>query len=221
MPESKLDLKKRRIRAFFLTLEKKHKKHEETEELEEKISKEGMVYLQMRLPVEKITEEFENSLKEKIEHNIIKANIREATESDLENLMNLYNRAWLTTNTPFRPINVESLKLIFDDPLTVILIAKVYGQDSGFVILDFEGKHQEMGVIAGLGVIPRFQRRGLGTILGMAAWNYFKEKGVKELRCEVYKDNEISKSFIKWIGFDEIGEKRYKKDDFLLSERNS
>ena len=43
----------------------------------------------MRLPVQKITEDFEGKLKDKIEHNIIKAKIREATASDLETLKNI------------------------------------------------------------------------------------------------------------------------------------
>jgi len=29
-----------------------------------------------------------------------------------------------------------------------------------------------------------------------------KEKNVKEIRCEVYRDNKVSHAFIKWIGFE-------------------
>ena len=177
-----------------------------------------MVYIQMKLPVEKITPEFEAELIETIEKNFIHANIREATRKDLKIIMDLYNKAWLTSNTPFRPITVDSLRQIIEDPDTVFLISKVYGIDAGFVILDFEGKNKEYGIIAGLGVLPRFQRKGLGTILGMAAWNYFKNKGVIELRCEVYKDNLGSHSFIKWIGFEEYKKMLYRKEDFLIEE---
>src|SRR3972149_11864395 len=100
--------------------------------------------------------------------------------------MNVYNKSWLTSNTPFRPITIKSLKIILEDPDTTLLIAKVYGQDSGFVLLDFEGENKEYGVIAGLGIVPKFQRRGLGSILGIAPCNFFKEKkAIKELRCEV------------------------------------
>ena len=212
----KTDLKKNRIRAFFLTLEGKGEKEKESAESAFRdIEREGMTYIQMRLPVEKITEEFENILKEKIEHNILHANIRVAEHEDLEDLMHIYNRAWLTSNTPFRPITVEAFELISRDPDVIILIAKVYGTDAAFVILDFEGENKEIGVIAGLGVIPRFQRRGLGTILGMAAWQHLKEHyNIKELRCEVYKDNHVSQAFITGIGFEPFGEKTYTKEDF-------
>ncbi len=219
MSESKLDLKKRRIREFFSTFKSKHK-DKDISEIQKEVLQQGMIYTQVRLPVEKITKDFEDSLKEKIEQGIFRANIRVASKSDLNSIMELYNKAWLTANTPFRPIEIDSLKTIFNDPDTIFLIAKVYGRDSGFVILDFEGENKEFAIIAALGVIPRFQRKGLGTVLGMAAWNYIKENhlNVKEIRAEVYKDNFSSSNFIKWIGFEEFGKKLYRKEDFLIEE---
>ena len=211
----KLDLKKKALRTYFLHIEESGKKGE-ISKIQKEILDQGMVYLQMRLPINKITKEYENSLKEKIEHKIFHAKIREATEKDLATVKNIYNRAWLTSNTPFRPIEKDTLKKIFNDPGTVFLIAKIYNIDGGFIILDFEGENKEFGVIAGLGVLPRFQGKGLGTILGMAAWNFFKEKGLKELRCEVYKDNQISYNFIKGLNFEEFGKKIYRKEDFEL-----
>ena len=71
-------------------------------------------------------------------------------------------------------------------------------------------------IIAGLGIIPRFQRKGLGTVLGMAAWNYFKEADVKELKCEVYIDNITSYTFISSLGFEEYDTTVYKSEDFQL-----
>ncbi len=220
MPETKLSFKKNRIRDFFLLLDNKTKTKERLNETEDDLVNKGMVYVQMRLPVEKISPEFEASLKKKIQENFIKAKIRVATNDDLESLRALYNRAWLSTNEPYRPIEIETLEKILNASDTIFLIAKVYGIDAGFAILDFEGNDKEIGNIAGMGVIPRFQRKGLGTILGMAAWNYFKEKGVKELSCEVYKDNNVSYTFIKWLGFQESGKKVYRKEDFLIEEND-
>jgi len=219
MSESKLDLKKRRIREFFSTFKPKHK-DKDISEIQQEVLQQGMIYIQVRLPVEKITKDFEDSLKEKIEQSIFRANIRVASKSDLKSVMELYNKAWLTANTPFRPIEIDSLKTIFNDPDTIFLIAKVYGRDSGFVIVDFEGENKEFAIIAALGGIPRFQRKVLGTVLGMAASNYIKENhpNVKELRAEVYKDNFSSSNFIKWIGFEEFGKKLYRKEDFLIEE---
>ncbi|MFX0006428.1 MAG: GNAT family N-acetyltransferase [Promethearchaeota archaeon] len=217
----RLDLKKRKIRAFFLSIETKKKQDEEVDKKSEELYQDGMVYIQMRLPVDKITTEFETKLKEKIEHNIVKANIREATNEDLDSLKHIYNRAWLTSNTPFRPITKTDLKKILEYPETVFLIGKIYGTDASFLLLDFEGENKEFAIIAALAVIPRFQRRGVGTILGMASWQYLKEHfpNVKEVRCEVYKDNKVSYSFIKGLGFEEYDTKIYKKEDFEIQEQ--
>ena len=215
MPHTRASFKQNRIRTFFLSFESSPKKKDSVEEIKEEIEKTGLTYIQMRLPVEKITPEFEAKLNDKLEHNILHAKIRESTKEDLENVMNIYNKAWLTSNTPFSQISVESLKEIYEFPDTVILIAKVYGIDAGFIILDYEGSNREYGIIAGLGILPRFQRRGLATILGLSAWKYFKEKGVRELRCEVYTENKASYNFIKLLGFEEFGKKTYKVDGFI------
>ena len=211
MTESRISLKKRRIRSLFLTFEKKQ---DTDDDLENELLTSGLEYIQMRLPVVKITPEFEKKIKEKVDKNILQAKIREADSEDLKSVVALYNRSWMTSNTPYSPISVESMKIIFKAPETKILIAKVYGSDGAFVILDFEGPNNQYGIIAGLGVIPRFQRKGLGTVIGAAAWNYFKEKGVKELRCEVFKDNTVSYNFIKSIGFEEFNRITYKNEDF-------
>jgi ribosomal protein S18 acetylase RimI-like enzyme len=209
--KNRLDLKKTTLRNLFSHLERE-KDNGVVSSYEEKLQ--SMVYIQMRLPIEKITKEFEENIKKKIEANIYQAKIREATEKDLEIVTEIYNKSWLTSRTPFRPIEKETLKTIFHHSDTIFLIARVYGIDGGFVILDLEGDNKEYGVIAGLGIIPRFQRKGLGTILGLAAWSHLKEKGIKELRCEVYKDNNVSYQFIKGLQFEEYGEKTYRKEDF-------
>ena len=215
----KVDLKKRRIRALFLSIEKKKKHKDIFDENIEELYKDGMVYIQMKLSVKNITKEFEEELKQKVEHNILKAKIRKAKKEDLESLKNIYNRAWLTSNTPFRPIRKTDLLTILEHPETVFLIAKVYGIDAAFVLLDFEGEQKEYAIIAALAVIPRFQRRGLGKILGAYIWNFIKENynNVKEIRAEVYKDNIVSYAFIKGIGFEEYERKVYKKEDFEIN----
>ncbi|TXT67498.1 MAG: hypothetical protein BAJALOKI1v1_80031 [Promethearchaeota archaeon] len=211
MPET---LKSKRIRGFFQRLETSIL--EEAEQKEDQEKEISLEYVQMKLPVESITDEFEAEIKSKVEKNFLNAKIREASHEDLESVLQIHNRAWLTANEPFRPIELDTLEKIYEYPDTVLLIAKVYGQDGGFIMLDFENEGK-IGVIAGLGVLPRYQRKGLGTVLGMAAWNYFKTKGVEELRCEVYKDNTVSYSFIKSLGFEEYERKRYTKDDFTLA----
>jgi len=206
MSSSKLNLKKRKIRSYFLSVDKKDQKEEEVVSLE---------YIQMKLLVSDITPEFEESLTKKVKSNMLRAKIREADEDDLQSVKYLYDRSWLTSQTPFSAISISSLKTIWEYPETIILIAKVYGSDAGFAILECEGENQEIGVIDGMGILPRFQRKGLGTVIGMAAWNYFKDKQVKELRCEVFTGNSVSYQFIESIGFEEYDKKTYRREDFF------
>ncbi|MHA1671409.1 MAG: GNAT family N-acetyltransferase [Promethearchaeota archaeon] len=213
MPNSNSSFKKKAVRSLFLSFNKEEKTKDD---IDNQILASGMKYIQMKLPVVKITPEFEAEVRSKIEHGVFKANIREASLKDLEIVVYLYNRSWLTSSTPYTPITIEILKKIASYHETVILIARVYGTDGGFAILDLEGPNNEYGIIAGLGVIPRFQRKGLGKILGMAAWNHFKKIGVKELRCEVYYENKASYNFISSLGFEEFGSKVYRSEDFNL-----
>ena len=213
MSDLRPSFKQRTIRSLFLSYDKTQKT---TEDVENEILTTGMKYIQLKLPVEKITKEFEAEITRKVEKSFLNAKIRDATKRDLESVVYMYNRSWMTSCTPFSPISIDTLKKILEYPETKILIARVYGIDGGFVILDLEGPNNEYGVIAGLGVLPRFQRKGLGTVLGMAAWNHFKNLGVKELRCEVYHENKVSHTFIVSLGFEEFGEKVYKSEDFQL-----
>lgn len=217
MSEPTFSFKKNMIRSHFLNYEKKS----DLQQKEGKKEKIDMTYIQMRLPIKKITPVLEGKLKEEIEQNILRAKIREATEQDLEIIVNIYNKAWMTSNEPFSPLSVASLSKLYNDPLITILIAKVYGIDAGFVILDFEDSKKEYGIIAALAVLPRFQRKGLGKILGMTAWNFFKKKGVKELRCEVHINNKVSYNFIKSLEFEEFDRRVYKKEDFSVPGQNA
>jgi L-amino acid N-acyltransferase YncA len=193
--EGRLSLKKDKIRKIF---------HHISDEIRD-IFEERSNYIQMRLPVEKITEEFEQSLKEKIAHNIIHAEIRVASENDIDTIMKIYEDAWHTTTMPTRNVDKNTFLKLHKEPETYFLIARVDSTDAGFILLDFEGENESIGVIGGLGILKTFQHKGLGTTLGMAAWNYFKEhhSHVKELRCEVHKDNKPSYKFIKALGFEE------------------
>lgn len=160
-------------------------------------------YIQMRLPVQDITKEFEEKLKEKIEHNIIHADIREAKPEDLDSIVSMHDKSWKSAPMPYHQLNKEKILKLFKDPEIKFFISTVDSVDSGFIVLYFTGDKNEIGVIAGLGIIPELQRKGLGTILGMAAWDYFKKEDVKELRCKVYRDNKVSYNFIKGLGFRE------------------
>lgn len=156
------------------------------------------------MPIEKITEEYVDSILKRIEKIQFQPKIYKAKEQELVDIADLYHRSWLTSNVPFRKILLDDFKRIFKNPNMEFLIAKLHGNLVGFVILDLEGEILEHGVIVALGIKPRYQRRGIGTILGYAAWNHFKQKNVKDLRCEVHVRNERSLKFMNSLGFEEF-----------------
>jgi len=88
--KSKLKLKKAQIRSFFLSFEKKGITKKE---IENDLLITGLEYIQMKLPVSNITPEVEEKLKKKVEHNILRAKIREAKLEDLDSVMYIYNRS--------------------------------------------------------------------------------------------------------------------------------
>ena len=192
--QSRLALKKERLRRAF---------HHVVDGITELIYDRSS-YIQMRLPVDKITPEFEKQLRDKIEHSVVHAKVRIANKEDIEHIMQVYDKAWHSSPMPIREVSKQTFIKLFEDSSSVFLIASINSVDAGFMLLDFEGKKNEFGIIGGLGVLPKFQHKGLGTTLAIAAWDYFKKKGAIELRCEVYKDNNIPLAFIKRLGFEEM-----------------
>ncbi|MHA2288561.1 MAG: GNAT family N-acetyltransferase [Promethearchaeota archaeon] len=164
----------------------------------------GMAYRQMRLSIEVMTPEQEKEYNKEISLNPLKAKVHEATDKDIDDLVYLYNKSWLTSNTPFSRIETETMVSLYQDPEIIILIAKVYGISAGFIILDFEGVKDHYASILALGILPRFQHRGLGRFLGFNSWEYFTQSDIKELRSEVYVNNTVSYKFNQAMGFKEI-----------------
>ncbi len=164
------------------------------------------VYIQMKLDLEYLPPEF---LEEIEEFRLSGITIRKATGDDLAIFVKLYNRAFMRGADPWSPATEAQFADILNHKTSVVLIAESDGEDVGFIITDLEGKDHEVGVICGLGTDPRWQRHGIGRFLGIASWDYFRKLAVKELRCEVFEDNQPSYNLIKGLHFQEYGKKVY------------
>ena len=161
-------------------------------------------YIHLKLPTDKITKDFEKIFHNKVEHNLFKPIIELASIKDAQRVSKIYNRAWLTSGVPFSPMKYSKFEILFEDPKCNVFIAKVFGIDAGFIVVYLEGENDEFGIIAGLGIIPRFQRKGIATALALTAWEHFLlPNNVKELRIEVYKSNKPSLNFVDSLGFEE------------------
>ncbi|MHA1236921.1 MAG: GNAT family N-acetyltransferase [Candidatus Hodarchaeales archaeon] len=134
--------------------------------------------------------------------------IRPVEEKDEVNFIRAYNRSFITAPDPYRSLANEDFKL-FDPRSTFVAI--LYGQIVGFIFLTIEDliKNSEVvgkqGVIAGLGVDPRYRRRKIAFLLAAQAATFFSKHCVDELVCEVYYLNKVSYSFIQNFGMTRTG----------------
>ena len=158
----------------------------------------------LRLPIEKITAEFEKKFKDRLIPHSENPNIREVKEDDYESIVHIYNRAYKNLHEKALPINIDIVRDMDEDPESVILVADIDSKIAGLIILEFEGLNSEFVTITDWAVSPKFRRKGIGTRLCIASWDYFKPKGIKEIRCEVYVKNPVAYNFIKAMGFEEI-----------------
>ncbi|MHA2248166.1 MAG: GNAT family N-acetyltransferase [Candidatus Hodarchaeales archaeon] len=119
-----------------------------------------------------------------------------------------YNRAFITAPDPYRSLTLEDVQH-FNPETTFVAI--LYGKIVGFVFLVIEpltknGKTLgKQGVIAGVGVDPRYRLKRIAYLLAAKAAKYFADNDVIELVCEVYFENKVSYSFIRSFGFSHTG----------------
>ncbi|MHA1805321.1 MAG: GNAT family N-acetyltransferase [Promethearchaeota archaeon] len=167
-------------------------------------AKDGRHFIEMRLPIYKITKEFESALRKKYEHVLSTIKIREAHKKDVNIVRDLYNISWSTATMPFNPIQNSTLLNAIKNPDITILIASQDSEDVGFIILKVEKNHEKVGNIIGIGILSEFRYQGIGTALAIASWDFFKKKNVSELKCKVFSENKSAYKFMTRLGFEEI-----------------
>ncbi len=129
-------------------------------------------------------------------------------ETDVEKFLRVYNRSFISAPDPYRSLTHHDFKH-FDPESTFVAI--LYGQIVGFIFLTVEPLIKnslevgKQGVIAGLGVEPRYRRRKIAFLLAARAAEFFSDQSVDELICEVYYKNKVSYSFIQNFGMTKTG----------------
>jgi len=130
-------------------------------------------------------------------------------DTDTEEFIRVYNRAFITAPDPYRSLSYKDATHFNEDST---FLAVLYGRIVGFIFLVIEpliksGKEIGLqGVIAGIGVDPRYRRRKIAFLLAARAAEYFTQNSVDELICEVFEENRVSINFIRSFGFQPTGE---------------
>ncbi|MBD3195054.1 MAG: GNAT family N-acetyltransferase [Candidatus Lokiarchaeota archaeon] len=164
-------------------------------------------YIKMRLPVKYIEKDTIPELRNAVKNLDIKPEIHVADKSEINDLNNIYHQSWIASDLPMKGVTQELIRDIFNDKNTRFLIAQIENKNVGFILVEFDKKNEDIGIISGIGILPEHQSLGLGKFLALQSWKFFKEKNVKTLQCEVYEKNVKGIKFIKSLGFQEYGEK--------------
>lgn len=167
-------------------------------------------YIIMNLPMNKVSPEklAEMASKTRQVRPLLKSWV--AGEADIPRLVDLYNASFFQCPDPYRPVTEADMRAIFEK--STIIMGTMYGADAAFIVNKIEtrtnetGKVERLGVICGIAVHPRFRQKGLATAIGLAAYDFFKDKAVDCLQCEVYEKNDPSMAFITWVGFRPAGQ---------------
>lgn len=127
------------------------------------------------------------------------------SKEDKKIFSDLFNLVLLSSPDPWTPITEDDAETYFKDGT---YLAFLYGKCVGYGVLTIENTNQgKIGVIAGMGVHPKFRRKKVALKLALAMGQWFLNKDdIKTLQCEVYEKNTVSYKFISSFGFVKIDE---------------
>lgn len=127
-------------------------------------------------------------------------------ETDLEKFTELYNAIFLAAPDPSRSLTLEEAKSFEEESTFVALLGSTF---AGFIYLTIDHAFTDpkalAGAIAGIGVLARYRGKKIGIRLLNHAIDYFKDKGVEYLICEVYEKNEPSRRMFEGMGMKIVG----------------
>lgn len=209
MIKSRVSLKNTIIKSLFINLDKNKLNEYDIDKIHSTLIEDGLYYLQMRLPISKITQEYISNIKKHIGLVDLNIEVCEASKKDIDSILSIHRRAWEDSNILFVPTNKETFEILFDYLETILLIARLNGKNIGYLILDCDGPKKQFGIIAGMGVLPESQGRKVGLSICLEAWNYLKKLNFEELRFEIYIENKKCIQLAKLLSFQLYKVKRY------------
>lgn len=193
---SKLDHiihRERRVQKALQKTELDHKKHK---------------YYIMEIPIAKVPDfisKYENLKSQRLASNAVTVRpYNHLDPKDNQIFTEIFNLILLTSPDPYRPLTVSDAEKFFKEGT---FLAFLYGKCVGYGVLTIEKTDLgKIGVIAGIGVHPKFRRKKVAQKIAVELGKWFLEqKDLIKLQCEVYEDNLASQQFISSFGFQIVG----------------
>lgn len=126
---------------------------------------------------------------------------------EVDDFQMLYNTIFFTSPDPTREISRSDAESF---PAERTFIAWLYNKMVGFIYLTIEDDPLEtgetVGAIGGVGVLSMKRGKKIGAKLLERAINFFKDKEVSKLICEVYEKNADSLRMFRGLGMVIVGE---------------
>ena len=169
-------------------------------------------YFIMEIPIEKVPEaiqmfEKKSSSSNRLAFNAV--NVRQYNNQDPKDnelFTEIFNLVLLTSPDPYRPITLTEAQKFFKEGT---FLAFLYGRCVGYGVITIEKDTEigKIGVIAGIGVHPKFRRKKVAQKIAIELGKWFLSRpDLVKLQCEVYEDNVVSQQFISSFGFKIVGE---------------
>lgn len=161
-------------------------------------------------------------------------NVRKAVQADLSEVFQVFQDAIrnLNANGIFQwdeiypaeadlraDIEKETLYVcaVGDAIAAVFVLNRAY--DPEYETGDWQYGQSRFYVVHRLCVNPAFQGKGIGTRAMMAAESIVKQLGGESVRLDAFSQNLISNKLYQKLGYDKVGEVRFRKGLFYLYEK--
>ncbi|MFX1396407.1 MAG: GNAT family N-acetyltransferase [Promethearchaeota archaeon] len=158
----------------------------------------------MKLLIDFINQNLKKQLKYKLNSSLKDLTIVETKTDDAYSVLNIHSSCFNNLNYSREVLNLKKIQNFYNFPGTRIYIAKHKGNDIGYIILELEGPTGEYGIISSVGVLPKYQRKGVGTSLILKAFLYFEQNNVIQILSEISLLNYAGYNFLKSVNFEDF-----------------
>ncbi len=161
-----------------------------------------LAFVQMKIVLKFINSNLKKNLKIKLDSQLKDLIIKKTNVTDIKSILKIYRICFNNLNYSRVTLNAEKLRDHFNSPNSCGFLAEYEGREIGYILLEVDGVSNKHGIISSVGVLPRYQRSGVGANLILKAFSYFEENHVSQVFCEISLLNQAGYCFLKSVNFE-------------------